>query len=255
MESKNKFWIGTSWKMNKIRAEAMHFARQLTCSDALQATSAQIFVIPPFTAIEPVHQELAKTSVLVGAQNIHWEDAGAWTGEISADMVRDCGAKIAEIGHSERRQHFNESDASVSRKVRTAIESGLIPLICVGETQEQKEKGIADDVLTRQVAAALAGLDSQRDDALLLAYEPVWAIGETGTPATPGYANERHKIIKQVAMDTLGRDIPCLYGGSVNLSNCEELARCSHINGLFIGRAAWDIQGFLAIINRCQPLL
>jgi triosephosphate isomerase len=246
------FWIGTSWKMNKTLAEARAFAAALAATDADRDPRIQRFVIPPFTMVREVKAVLADTSVKVGAQNMHWADSGAWTGEVSPVMLTDCGLDMVELGHSERREHFGETDETVGLKVEAAVRHGLVPLICIGETLEDRESGQAADVLARQVRGALARLGpDQRDASILLAYEPVWAIGENGIPATADYADARHAEIIAVALDVLGRAVPCLYGGSVNPGNCAELIRCPHIDGLFIGRAAWAVEGYLDILARC----
>ena len=248
--------IGTSWKMNKTLAEAMAFADGLSSAEAGSSTAIQRFVIPPFTAVREVKKHLAATNVLVGAQNMHWADEGAWTGEISPRMLTDCDLDIVELGHSERRAFFGETDEAVGRKTKAAVQHGLIPLICIGETMEQREAGRSDAVLEMQVRAALEPLEGEEKDApVWLAYEPVWAIGEHGIPATSDYADERQARIIDVAQAVLGRKIPCLYGGSVNPGNCAELIACPHIDGLFIGRSAWNVAGCLDILERCSKAL
>ncbi|PZM14475.1 triose-phosphate isomerase [Rhizobium tubonense] len=250
------FWIGTSWKMNKTLAEARVFADGLLAAEADADPRFQRFVIPPFTAIREVKAMLAGCSVKVGAQNMHWADRGAWTGEISPLMLVDCGMDMVELGHSERREYFGETDATVGLKVEAAVRHGLIPLICIGETLADRQSGRADDVLADEVRGALQALSpAQRAAPILLAYEPVWAIGEHGIPATAEYADARQQRIIAVAEEVLGRRIPCLYGGSVNPGNCAELAACPHINGLFIGRSAWDVGGYLDIIARVAAII
>jgi triosephosphate isomerase len=243
-------WIGTSWKMNKTLAEARAFADGLL--DAQVDPRIQPFVIPPFTAVREVKAMLAETRVKVGAQNMHWADEGAWTGEVSPVMLKDCGLDIVELGHSERREHFGETDATVGLKVAAAVRHGLIPLICIGETMAERQAGRATEVLERQVRAALAGAGAAP---VLLAYEPVWAIGANGIPATADYADARQAEIIAVAQDVLGRRVPCLYGGSVNPGNCAELIACPHVDGLFIGRSAWAVEGYLDILARCAATL
>ncbi|WP_108483275.1 triose-phosphate isomerase [Oceaniglobus ichthyenteri] len=251
-----QYWIGTSWKMNKTLAEAQAFAKALAKADSDSDARIQRFVIPPFTAVREVKQILADTSVKVGAQNMHWADQGAWTGEISAPMLTDCGLDIVELGHSERREHFGESDETVGLKTEAAVRHGLIPLICIGETLEDREAGKARAVLETQVRGALGKLsDAQKSAPILLAYEPVWAIGENGIPATSDYADARQGEIIAVAQDVLGQKVPCLYGGSVNPQNCEELIQCPHIDGLFIGRSAWNVEGYLDILTKCAATL
>jgi L-erythrulose 1-phosphate isomerase len=250
------FWVGTSWKMNKTLAEAREFASALAAADAQRDPRIQRFVIPPFTVIREVKQILAGTSVKVGAQNMHWADAGAWTGEISPLMLGDCGMDLVELGHSERREHFGETDATVGLKVEAAVRHGLIPLVCIGETMADRESGRADEVLGREVRGALGRLSvEQRAAPVLLAYEPVWAIGEKGIPATADYADQRQRAILAVAEQVLGRRPPCLYGGSVNPENCVELLACPHVDGLFIGRSAWRVEGYLDILQRCARSL
>jgi len=249
-------WIGTSWKMNKTLVEAQAFAKALAESEAARDQRIQRFVIPPFTSARQVKEMLAATSVKVGAQNMHWADQGAWTGEISPLMLKDCNLDLVELGHSERREHFGETDETVGLKVEAAVRHGLIPLICIGETLADRESGKADDVLAREVRGALGKLSpEQRQATILLAYEPVWAIGEKGIPATADYADARQAKIIAVAQSVLGRKVPCLYGGSVNPGNCAELIACPHIDGLFIGRSAWEPAGYLDILARCAKAM
>jgi L-erythrulose 1-phosphate isomerase len=254
MPHSSPVWIGTSWKMNKTGTEAVAFAARL--AQEPPAPGIQRFVIPPFTSLREVKRALLQMDVKLGAQNMHWADAGAWTGEISAPMLLDCGADLVELGHSERRSHFGETDDTVGLKTEAAVRHGLIPLICIGETAQEKADGRADVVLRRQVEGALHRLSgTQKSAPILLAYEPVWAIGEGGTPASPDYANARHAEIIRVAEGVTGRIVPCLYGGSVNPGNCAELVTCPHIDGLFIGRSAWTIEGYLDILSRCAAAL
>jgi triosephosphate isomerase len=183
---------------------------------------------------------------------MHWADQGAWTGEVSPLMLKDCKLDIVELGHSERREHFGETDETVGLKTEAAVRHGMIPLICIGETLPEREAGRAAEVLEQQVRGALSKLsDDQKSAEILLAYEPVWAIGENGIPATSDYADARQAEIIAVAQDVLGRKVPCLYGGSVNPGNCEELISCPHIDGLFIGRSAWNVEGYLDILAKC----
>lgn len=252
MTSSPRFWIGTSWKMNKTLAEAMHFASALKATDKEADARIQRFIIPPFTAAREVKAALEGTSVKVGAQNMHWADQGAWTGEVSPLMLKDCNLDIVELGHSERREHFGETDETVGLKTEAAIRHGLIPLICIGETLADRDSGKAADVLAKEVRGAVSKLSAtQKNAEILLAYEPVWAIGVNGIPATADYADARQAEIIAVAEEVLGRRIPCLYGGSVNPKNCEELISSPHIDGLFIGRSAWNVEGYLDILAKC----
>jgi len=249
-------WIGTSWKMNKTLPDALAFAEGLVESDADHNARIQRFVIPPFTAARQVKSALSETSVLVGAQNMHWQDAGAWTGEISAPMLVDCDLDIVELGHSERRTYFGETNETVGLKVESAVRHGLIPLICVGETLAERESGRASEILVNEVQSALGRLaPAQYAATVLFAYEPVWAIGENGIPASADYADTRQAEIIALAESILGHRVPCLYGGSVNADNCAELIACPHIDGLFIGRSSWKITGYLDILKRVSDVI
>lgn len=244
-----RLWIGTSWKMNKTRAEARTFASALAADPIISDPRVQAFVIPPFTAISDVASLLLGSRVRIGAQNMHWADDGAWTGEIAPLMIKDVGATLVELGHSERRTHFGETDNTVALKTAAALRHGLTPLICIGETRHEFDAGETAQVLARQVAAALSHIDPHHRGAeILLAYEPVWSIGEGGTPAEPGFVNGQHALIKQQTEAVMGRALPVLYGGSVNPGNCRELAAQRHIDGLFIGRSAWAVAGYIGIM-------
>ena len=245
----DKLWIGTSWKMNKLRAEATAFAQTLAESDLAHSDAVQLFVIPPFTCVADVAARLAGTYVSVGVQNLHWADAGAWTGEISAAMAADCGASLAEIGHSERRTHFGETDATVALKVVAALRHGLTPLVCVGDTREEYEAGRTAEALDRQVRAAFSQVPPGQAERVVIAYEPVWSIGEGGTPAEPSFANAQHARIKSTLRNVTGGEARVLYGGSVNPDNCVALASEPDVDGLFIGRSAWQPEGYLGIVS------
>jgi len=242
-------WIGTSWKMNKTRSEARAFAEALKASPFAQTDRAQPFVIPPFPYITEVAGILSGTRVKVGAQNMHWADGGAWTGEVSALMVKDCGATLVELGHSERRTHFGETDETVSKKVTAAVQHGLIALVCIGDTRSEYEAGATADVLAKQTRYALRDVGKHAPGKVILAYEPVWSIGEGGIPADPDFANAQHAKLKALTAEIVGQPLPILYGGSVNPQNCCDLAAMSDIDGLFIGRSAWDPAGFIGIID------
>ncbi|WP_321449533.1 triose-phosphate isomerase [uncultured Cohaesibacter sp.] len=255
MTAKSKIWIGTSWKMNKTLDEAQAFARRLVEIDRDGSPNIQRFILPPFTTAREVKATLALTSVKVGAQNMHWAEEGPWTGEISPSMLVDCNLDMVELGHSERREFFAETDEMVGLKTEAAIRHGLIPLICIGETSAQKDSGRTSEVLADQVRSALGRLSPRQKKApILFAYEPVWAIGEKGTPATSDYADARQGEILSVAEEILGHRPPCLYGGSVYPDNCAELIACPNIDGLFIGRSAWDVEGYLDILTKCATI-
>jgi L-erythrulose 1-phosphate isomerase len=242
-------WIGTSWKMNKTRAEARAYAEMLKTSSVVSAP-ARAFIIPPFTAIAEVASILAGTAVRVGAQNMHWADAGAWTGEISPVMIRDVGATLVEIGHSERRTHFGESDEVVALKIKAALAHDLLALVCVGDTRQEYDAGQTSAALVRQVRSALLATTTAQDrDRIVIAYEPVWSIGEGGIPADPDFADRQHALIKEESLRHFAEPVDVIYGGSVNPGNCCDLAARKNIDGLFIGRSAWDASGYIAMVE------
>ncbi len=249
-------WVGTSWKMNKTLAEALAFAETLAAFLPDLDARVQPFVIPSFNAVREVKHALASTRVKVGAQNMHWADAGAWTGEVSPIQLRDCDLDLVELGHSERREHFGETDTTVGLKTEAAVRHGLVPLICVGETLAERVAGRADEVLSGQTKGALAQLDAdQTIREILFAYEPVWAIGDKGIPASPDYADAQQALIKRAAAEILGREPQILYGGSVNPGNAAEFVARPHIDGLFIGRSAWAPVGYIDILKRVVAAL
>lgn len=242
--------------MNKTLAEALDFAEALAGFVPGFDDRIQPFVIPSFTAVRQVKQALSATRIKVGAQNMHWADAGAWTGEVSPVMLTDCGLDLVELGHSERREHFGESDRTVGLKTAAAVRHGLIPLICVGETLAERESGKADAVLTSQVEGALQFLEGEaRGARILFAYEPVWAIGDKGIPASSDYADRQQALIKKVAGGLLPSVPPVLYGGSVNPGNVAELIGQPHVDGLFIGRSAWQAEGYIDILRRASAAI
>jgi triosephosphate isomerase len=248
-------WIGTSWKMNKVRSDARAFAEMLKASTAANTEFALPFVIPPFPYIAEVADILRGTKVKIGAQNMHWDDQGAWTGEVSPPMVKDCGASIVELGHSERRTFFNETDETVALKVTAALKHGLIALVCIGDTRAEYEAGATADVLAKQTRYALRDVVKAAPGKVIIAYEPVWSIGEGGVPADPDFANEQHRKLKTLTADLAGEPLPILYGGSVNPQNCCDLAKRSDIDGLFIGRSAWNARGYIGIIEAVTSAL
>jgi triosephosphate isomerase len=236
--------------MNKTLPEALAFAGTLARALPEVDLAIQPFVIPPFTAVRQVKAALAGSRVKVGAQNMHWDEEGAWTGEISPLMLKDCGLDLVELGHSERREHFGETNRMVGLKTAAALRHGLLPLVCVGETLAERDAGRADEVLREQVHSALELLDdAARGRSLLFAYEPVWAIGVNGIPASASYAAARQRFIKEIAAEVLPASTPVLYGGSVNPDNAAELIAEPGVDGLFIGRSAWHPEGYVEIMR------
>jgi len=249
-----KLYIGTNTKMYKTIAETCTFLQELGAyTKDISREEMTLFVIPSFTTLQAADPIAKQGNILLGAQNMGWEDRGAFTGEISPLMLEEVGVQIVEIGHSERRHVLGETDEMENRKVKAALRHGFTPLLCIGETAAQKEKGISDEVLRSQIKLGLADLTAEEAERVWIAYEPVWAIGESGVPATPEYAEERHAAIRIVLCELFGTEcamkIPLLYGGSVNPENACPLIAQAQINGLFIGRSAWEAERFNRIIR------
>jgi triosephosphate isomerase len=223
--------IAGNWKMYKGPAEAAEFCLRLREQDL---TGVDVVVCPPYVSLAVSVQLLAGTEVAVAAQNVHWEQDGAYTGEISAGMLLELGVYGAIVGHSERRQYFGDTDETTAQRARAALSAGLFVIACVGETEQEREGGVTEDVLRRQVSLF------EPDDNLVIAYEPVWAIG-TGKTATPDMAQEAHAFIKSVL------DVPVIYGGSVKPDNAEELLGRPDVDGALVGGASLELESFMAI--------
>lgn len=255
----DKLYLGTNTKMYKTIFDTIDFLAELYSLTAdIEREKLELFVIPSFTALEPARKSVPADKISLGAQNMCWEDQGQFTGEISPLMLKEVGVKIVEIGHSERRHVLRETDSEENKKVLTALRHGFTALLCIGETEEQKNQGMSDEVLRIQLKAGLYGVTPNQAKSLWVAYEPVWAIGANGTPAGKEYADEKHAVIKQALIELFGEeiggDIPTLYGGSVNNENADELIAMPHIDGLFIGRSAWNAKNFNQIIRQVMPL-
>jgi triosephosphate isomerase len=235
--------------MNKTIGEAEAYARTLAAYASGRSSSLQLFVVPPFTAIASVAHALAGTGILIGGQDVHAEADGAHTGDISARMLLDAGATLVEIGHQERRRDHHEGDALVRAKVRRALDSGLRPLLCVGELGHERAFGAATSTIDRQVRIALHGLAPDEWDRVIVAYEPAWSIGTDGTPASPGQVAEAHEAIRAAAHASGGDGdhLPVLYGGGVRPENTAELVALVGVDGLFVGRAALDVEVFIQL--------
>jgi len=240
-----------NWKMHATRAEAAALAEGIKAGTAGVA-GREVLVAPPATALETVARALRGTSVLLAGQNLHWEPKGAFTGEVSAPMLRDVGCTHVIIGHSERRQFFGETDATVSKKGAAAREHGLIPIVCVGETLAEREAGKTLAVIDRQVRDGLPVTDGAAIAGLIVAYEPVWAIG-TGKVATPQQAQEVHAHIRGLLAGLAGQDAAracrILYGGSVKADNVDELMRQPDIDGALVGGASLQVESFVRIVK------
>ena len=245
--------VAGNWKMNKTIAETTALINALRPAlDEIQGATS--VVCPPFSSLPAAAQLLQGSRVGLGAQNMHWEEKGAFTGEVAPNMVAEL-CQYVILGHSERRQFFGETDASVNRKVKVALAHGLIPIICVGENLEQYEAGATDSVVRGQVNGALAGLTGEQVAALVIAYEPIWAIG-TGKTATTEQAQEMHAAIRVLLAKKYGKaaadDTSILYGGSCNAQNAPELFRQPDVDGGLIGGASLKADDFVAIINAMQ---
>jgi len=241
--------IAGNWKMHKAPDEAEAYLRRFTAIVPRRDDRSILFFPPAVSLTTAVAATADRPDIGIGVQNIYWEPAGAFTGEISAPMAKRAGAAFTLIGHSERRHVFGETDEDVRRKVLAALDSGLVPVLCVGEKIEERRAGQADDVIIRQLQAAVEGLDAARISTILIAYEPVWAIG-TGETATPDDAAAAHGVLRRLLRERIGDaadGVPILYGGSVKPGNAASLLAASDVDGLLVGGASLDPDDFAAI--------
>ncbi len=248
---RTRFIVG-NWKMNKTATEAVDFAHRLT-QELPSAEGIQVGFTPPFTALHATRGALASNpAFLLGAQNLHWEEKGAFTGEVSGPMLKDLGCEFVLVGHSERRQYFGEQDTWTNRKVLAALRHGLRPILCVGETLQERDSEHTDAVIERQLRAGLAGVDGPGLAAVTIAYEPVWAIG-TGRAATPQQAVPVHRKIRSIVGELGGPDaarrLRILYGGSVTPKNIADFLSCEEIDGALVGGACLDPLSFATLIK------
>jgi len=254
--NKRKPVIAANWKMNKTSGEGVEFVEIFAEHLENDDYGKEIIIIPPYTQLDAVNESLVENDVTdiisLGAQNMHWEESGAFTGEISADMLIDIGCEYVVIGHSERRQYFHETDETVAMKLTAAFKSGLIPILCIGEKREQRETGEMMKVIESQLGGALGGFEEADLTGLIIAYEPVWAIG-TGLTATPEQAQEVHDFIRgKVKSDfsaTLAESIRIIYGGSVKPSNVRDLMDKADIDGALVGGASLEPGSFFKLIS------
>ena len=244
-----------NWKMFKTSAEGAGFVRELAALIG-NASGREVMVAPPFTGLGEAVKAAEGTSVSVAAQDVFWEWEGAYTGEVSATMLADLGVKAAIIGHSERRRYFGETDEWVAKKVWAALEQGLMPIMCVGESEEEREAGATEEVLSTQVPAGLASVRDEDAARLSIAYEPVWAIG-TGRNATPEMAQEAIAFVRAQVAETLGgraaQHTRILYGGSVGPHNIDELMARPGIDGVLVGGASLQLGSFARIVQFERP--
>lgn len=247
-------FIAGNWKMQKTSGEAKELVSALK-GELAGVKDVDVAVAPPFTALDAVCGELKGSNIAVASQNMHHEAKGAFTGEISASMLLDLGVEYVIIGHSERRELFGETDESVSLKVRSALDAGLKPIVCVGEKLEHREGGKTMDIVGSQVRNGLGGLSESDAEKLVVAYEPVWAIG-TGVTASPEQAQEVHKAIRGIISDMFGKAVAdglrIQYGGSVKPSNALELMQKPDIDGALVGGASLDAESFANIVKSTE---
>ena len=243
--------IAGNWKMFKTLAETRTFFSAFLPL-VRDSNHCDIVIAPPFTAISAAAEAARGSNVAIAGQNVSWSKEGALTGEVSAPMLAEAGCRYVIIGHSERRQHFHETDDSVARKTLTALETGLTPIVCVGETQEQRDAGLADQVLERQFTGGPGALTPAEFSRILIAYEPVWAIG-TGRVATPEIAAAAHRFLRQCAAVRFSAGhasaLRILYGGSVKPDNIQGLMAQEELDGALVGGASLDAKSFASIVN------
>jgi triosephosphate isomerase (TIM) len=242
--------IAGNWKMNMLPNEAMNFVDSL--APLIKDTKNEVIICVPFIDLFYTLMSIQGTNIKVGAQNMHWEESGAFTGEISGNMLKRLGVEYVIIGHSERRQYFAETDETVNKKIKSALKNELKPIVCVGETLEQRENGETCIIVQRQIELALEGIEAKQMNNIIIAYEPIWAIG-TGKTATSNDANETIKEIREKIKEMYGQEtasrVIIQYGGSVKSTNSKELFEMDNIDGALVGGASLDADEFAKIVN------
>lgn len=248
-----KYIIAGNWKMNKLPSETYDFVKEV--AEAVGESSCEVVCCTPFVCLSEALKAAEGTKVKIGAENLHFKDSGAYTGEVSADMLKDMGVSYVIIGHSERRQYFAETDETVNLKMKKALEKGLIPIVCVGESLEEREAGVTMDLIAAQIKKAFLGIEAQDAEKVVVAYEPIWAIG-TGKTATAEQAEEVCRGIREVLeslyCDKCAAEITIQYGGSMNASNAAELLEKENIDGGLIGGASLKAGDFSAIVSAAK---
>lgn len=240
-----------NWKMHKTVKESVDFVYQL--SDKIsEPADSDVIIAPPFTSLYPVAEVLRESAIHLSAQNLHWDEKGAYTGEVSAGMLVDVGCKYVIIGHSERRTLFNENDEDINRKIKIALKFNLRPIFCIGETSDERESGKTFAVIQKQLKEGLIDIASDDIRRIIFAYEPVWAIG-TGRTAAPDQAGEVHSFIRNMITEIYGTDVSgrtvILYGGSVNPDNIADLMSQADVDGALVGGASLDVEKFIKVIK------
>lgn len=245
--------IAGNWKMNNVSFQAKELVSELKDSVGKEFSNGCVVVCPPFTVLRDVYEVIKDSAIKLGGQNMYWEEKGAFTGEISPEMLKDTGCSFVIIGHSERRKYFSETNETVNKKVKSALKHSLTPIICVGETLKEREADKTLDVIKSHVTGALEGLSKEDVGKIVIAYEPVWAIG-TGRTASPEQAEEVHKYIRDLVLslysESEAENLLILYGGSVKPSNVEELIKQEDIDGALVGGAALKADSFAEIVKK-----
>ena len=249
-----KLFFGSNLKMYKNIKNTVSYLQELeSLTKDISRDEIELFIIPSYTTLDSASKAIDQKNIRLGAQNMCWEEQGQFTGEISPLMLQEVGTDIVMIGHSERRHVLGETDEEENKKVLCALNHNFTTLLCVGETGEQKDYGISEEVIRIQLKKGLYGVTKEQTEKLWIAYEPVWAIGVNGKPATKEYAEQIHIVIRETLVELFGEEagneIPVLYGGSVNPENAVGLSKMEHIDGLFIGRSAWQADNFNKIIR------
>jgi len=243
--------IAGNWKMHKTTSAARALASGIVREDG-KVREVQVVLCPPFTSLSAVAEAIKGTKVELGGQNCHYESQGAFTGEVAPEFLTDLGCRYVILGHSERRQYFKEDDGLINKKLIKAMSSGLIPIFCIGETLEERKENLTFDVLRRQVTNGLSRIHLDRPDQIVVAYEPVWAIG-TGVTATPDQAQEAHRYVRDLLAGLWGTDIAeavrIQYGGSVKPENIRELMAQPDIDGALVGGASLEVDSFVKIVK------
>lgn len=242
--------IIANWKMHKDRPQAIDFVRNLI--PLVQSSLSKVYIAAPFTCIASSAKAAEKTNIVIGAQNMHAEHEGAFTGEVSSWMLREVGAEFVILGHSERRHVFGEKDELINAKVTRALQDDLIPVLCIGETLNERKDGAVDRVLQQQIHQGLKGIPKAESNQIIIAYEPVWAIG-TGQVATPEIAQEAHEVCRKALAELFStqhaQQMPILYGGSVKPSNISDLMDQKDVDGALVGGASLEFESFAQIVN------
>jgi triosephosphate isomerase len=252
MKPAKPFFFGTNVKMHQTAPESRSFIRGIQAQLG-RVESVQLFVIAPHTSLQGLPEIAAESGLWIGAQNMHYAIEGAFTGEISARMLTALNVDLVMLGHAERRTLFGETDVALQKKVQAAVHSGLRVLLCVGENAEEKRFGLTYETLARQLKIALRDYAAEDLPRLMIAYEPVWSIGEGGQPAEPSEVERGVLHIRDILTDIVGAgslSIPLVYGGSVNPDNCADYAELAEVDGLFVGRSAWSVEGFADVFKR-----